>query len=90
MQFNYELKETCTRTRFFKITSEVKLIEDEAKLLASELVLNEPFGNTESCDFSDWEEENGLPPKGNYEITFTGSEYGDDSQTEFYEVNKND
>ena len=84
MQFNYELKETCTNTRCFKISSEVELIEDEVKLLASEIVLTD--GNTESCDFSDWEKENGLPPKGNYEITFIGTEYGDDSQTEFFEV----
>ena len=86
MKFNYEFKETCTRTRFFKVTSEVELIEEEVKLLASELVLNEPFGNTESCDFSDWEKDHGLPEKGNYEITFDGSEYGDDTQTQFTEV----
>ena len=86
MKFNYEFKETCTNTRFFKISSEIELIEDEVKLLASELALNEPFGNTKSCDFSDWEEGNGLPPKGNYEITFTGTEYGDDTQTEFSDV----
>ena len=84
MKFNYEFKETCTNTRCFKISSEVELIEDEVKLLASEIVLTD--GNTESCDFSDWEKENGLPPKGNYEITFIGTEYGDDSQTEFFEV----
>ena len=84
MKFNYEFKETCTNTRCFKISSEVELIEDEVKLLASEIVLTD--GNTESCDFSEWEEGNGLPPKGNYEITFTGTEYGNDSQTEFSDV----
>ena len=88
MKFNYQFKETCTNTRCFKISSEVELIEDEVKLLASEIVLTD--GNTESCDFSDWEEGNGLPSKGAYKLTFLGTEYGDDSQTEFYEVNTNE
>ena len=88
MQFNYIYKETSTDTRSFRISSEVMLIEDEVRLLASEATLTNE--DTESCDFSKWEKENGLPPKGNYKITFIGTEYGDDSQTEFYEVNTND
>ena len=84
MKFNYKFEETSTDTRSFHIESEVELIEDEVKLLVSEIDLTD--GNTESCDFSDWSEENGLPSKGNYKITFIGTEYGDDSQCHFKEV----
>ena len=86
MKFNYIFEETSTDTRRFLIKSEVELIEDEVKLLASEIVLTD--GNTESCDFSDWPKENGLPSKGNYEITFIGTDYGDDSQCDFEEVSE--
>jgi hypothetical protein len=88
MKFNYIYKEISTDTRSFKISSEVMLIEDEVRLLASEATLTNV--DTESCDFSEWEEGNGLPSKGAYKLTFLGTEYGDDSQTEFYEVNTND
>ena len=64
------------------------LIEDEVRLLASEATLTNK--DTESCDFSEWDQGNGLPSKGAYKLTFLGTEYGDDSQTEFYEVNTND
>ena len=86
MKFNYIFEETSTDTRRFLIKSEVELIEDEVKLLASEIVLTD--GNTESCDFSDWPKKNGLPSKGNYEITFIGTDYGDDSQCDFEEVSE--
>ena len=86
MKFNYKFEETSTDTRHFYIESEVELIEDEVKLLVSEIVLTD--GNTESCDFSDWPKENELPSKGNYKITFKGTEYGDDSQCNFEEVSK--
>ena len=84
MQFNYIYKETSTDTRSFRISSEVMLIEDEVRLLASEATLT-----TEDpgfCDFSEWEQGNGLPSKGAYQVAFLGTEYGDDTQTEFYQV----
>ena len=88
MKFNYIYKEISTDTRSFEISSEVMLIEDEVRLLASEATLTNE--DTESCDFSEWDQGNGLPSKGAYKLTFLGTEYGDDSQTEFYEVNTND
>tara|TARA_R100000734_G_scaffold2485_1_gene2532 strand:+ start:5 stop:277 length:273 start_codon:yes stop_codon:yes gene_type:complete len=84
MKYNYKFEETSTDTRHFLIESEVELIEDEVKLLASEIGLTD--GNTESCNFSDWPEENGLPSKGSYKVTFKGTEYGDDSQSFFTEI----
>tara|TARA_Y100001937_G_scaffold108052_1_gene151326 strand:+ start:231 stop:503 length:273 start_codon:yes stop_codon:yes gene_type:complete len=84
MKFNYKFEETSTDTRHFYIESEVELIEDEVELLVSETDLID--GNTESYDFSDWPEENGLPSKGSYKITFRGTEYGDDSQSFFTEI----
>tara|TARA_R100001082_G_scaffold54451_1_gene29743 strand:- start:334 stop:588 length:255 start_codon:yes stop_codon:yes gene_type:complete len=84
MKFNYIYKETSTDIRSFKISSEVMLIEDEVRLLASEATLTTE--DTEFCDFNEWEQGNGLPSKGAYQVTFLGTEYGDNTQTEFYEV----
>ena len=89
MKFNYKFEETSTDTRRFLIESKVELTEDEARLLSSEIPLSdEDIPKPISGDLSEWIPENGLPSKGNYKITYLGTNYGDDSQCNFEEVSK--
>jgi|TARA_R100001460_G_scaffold4585_2_gene12863 hypothetical protein len=84
MKFNYKFEETSTDTRRFLIESEVELTEDEARLLSSEVPLSdEDVPKPISGNLSDW-----MAEKGNYKITYLGTEYGDDSQCDFEEVSK--
>ena len=89
MKFNYKFEETSTDTRRFLIESEVMLTEDEVRLLSSEAPLtDEDVPKPISGDFSEWMPEHGLPSKGNYEITYLGTDYGDDSQCNFKELSE--
>ena len=82
MKFNYKFEETSTDTRHFYIESEVDLTEDEARLLISEVSLTDNDSSSGNINDLDIEQ------KGSYKVTFKGTEYGDDSQSNFKEVSE--
>ncbi len=66
MKFTYYYKETSQDTRSWEIESEVKLTEDEIMQLSTEVSFED--GDTSKGE--------------NYQVTFRGTEYGDDTQYE--------
>ena len=66
MQFTYYYEETSQDTRSWEIESEVKLTENEIMQLSTEVSF----------------EDGGTSKGKNYKVTFTGTEYGDDTQYE--------
>ena len=82
MKFNYKFEETSTDTRHFYIESEVELTEDEARLLISEVSLTDNDSSSGNINDLDIEQ------KDSYKVTFKGTEYGDDSQSNFKEVSE--
>ena len=66
MKFTYYYEETSQDTRSWEIESEVMLTEDEIMQLSTEVSFED--GDTSKGE--------------NYQVTFTGTEYGDDTQYE--------
>ena len=68
-KFTYKIEEYSQDSRHYEIVSDVKLSEKEITDIYCEVDLVDGYTNQ-------WK----MVDKGNVKVTFTGTEYGDDSQ----------
>ena len=68
-KFTYKIEEYSQDSRHYEIVSDVKLSEEEITDIYCEVDLVDGYTNQ-------WK----MVDKGNVKVTFTGTEYGDDSQ----------
>jgi len=68
-KYTYEIEEYSQDSRHYEIVSDVKLSEKEITDIYCEVDLVDGYTNQ-------WK----MVDKGNVKVTFTGTEYGDDSQ----------
>jgi len=68
-KYTYEIEEYSQDSRHYEIVSDVKLSEEEITDIYCEVDLVDGYTNQ-------WK----MVDKGNVKVTFTGTEYGDDSQ----------
>lgn len=70
-KYNYTYEEYSQDTRSFEIESDVKLTQEEIQDIAL------------GCTFTDGYTYQGGEKDKRFKATFTGTEYGDDTQTEY-------